>query len=153
MNAFSPALGRQRQADFWVWGQPGLQSESMEFQKQHVPFAALPRKQKKNCLQQSVLGQSWASLGFCHILGFISTCAHIFVSGKFWVLKTVLFEKGSHYVAPPSQEFTVEHIRHALPSSAYQAPEGWITGMHYHTQLRLIFLKMILIIYFILIPL
>jgi hypothetical protein len=21
------ALGRQRQADFWVWGQPGLQSE------------------------------------------------------------------------------------------------------------------------------
>jgi hypothetical protein len=22
-----PALGRQRQADFWVWGQPGLQSE------------------------------------------------------------------------------------------------------------------------------
>jgi hypothetical protein len=22
-----PALGRQRQVDFWVWGQPGLQSE------------------------------------------------------------------------------------------------------------------------------
>jgi hypothetical protein len=22
-----PALGRQRQANFWVWGQPGLQSE------------------------------------------------------------------------------------------------------------------------------
>jgi hypothetical protein len=22
-----PTLGRQRQADFWVWGQPGLQSE------------------------------------------------------------------------------------------------------------------------------
>jgi hypothetical protein len=22
-----PALGRQKQADFWVWGQPGLQSE------------------------------------------------------------------------------------------------------------------------------
>ena len=26
-TAFIPALGRQRQADFWVWGQPGLQSE------------------------------------------------------------------------------------------------------------------------------
>jgi hypothetical protein len=27
-----PALGRQRQADFWVWGQPGLQSECQDSQ-------------------------------------------------------------------------------------------------------------------------
>jgi hypothetical protein len=27
-----PARGRQRQADFWVWGQPGLQSEFQESQ-------------------------------------------------------------------------------------------------------------------------
>ena len=27
-----PALGRQRQADFWVWGQPGLQSEFQDSQ-------------------------------------------------------------------------------------------------------------------------
>jgi hypothetical protein len=27
-----PALGRQRQADFWVWGQPGLQSEIQDSQ-------------------------------------------------------------------------------------------------------------------------
>jgi hypothetical protein len=27
-----PALGRQRQADFWVWGQPGLQSELQDNQ-------------------------------------------------------------------------------------------------------------------------
>jgi hypothetical protein len=27
-----PALGRQRQADFWVWGQPGLQSEFQDGQ-------------------------------------------------------------------------------------------------------------------------
>jgi hypothetical protein len=27
-----PALGRQRQADFWVWGQPGLQSELQDSQ-------------------------------------------------------------------------------------------------------------------------
>jgi hypothetical protein len=26
------ALGRQRQADFWVWGQPGLQSEFQDSQ-------------------------------------------------------------------------------------------------------------------------
>jgi hypothetical protein len=28
----SPALGRKRQADFWVWGQPGLQSEFQDSQ-------------------------------------------------------------------------------------------------------------------------
>jgi hypothetical protein len=27
-----PALGRQRQVDFWVWGQPGLQSEFQDRQ-------------------------------------------------------------------------------------------------------------------------
>jgi hypothetical protein len=27
-----PALGRQRQANFWVWGQPGLQSEFQDSQ-------------------------------------------------------------------------------------------------------------------------
>jgi hypothetical protein len=27
-----PALVRQRQADFWVWGQPGLQSEFQDSQ-------------------------------------------------------------------------------------------------------------------------
>jgi hypothetical protein len=27
-----PVLGRQRQADFWVWGQPGLQSEFQDSQ-------------------------------------------------------------------------------------------------------------------------
>jgi hypothetical protein len=27
-----PALGRQKQADFWVWGQPGLQSEFQDSQ-------------------------------------------------------------------------------------------------------------------------
>jgi hypothetical protein len=27
-----PAFGRQRQVDFWVWGQPGLQSEFQDSQ-------------------------------------------------------------------------------------------------------------------------
>ena len=27
-----PAFGRQKQADFWVWGQPGLQSEFQDSQ-------------------------------------------------------------------------------------------------------------------------
>jgi hypothetical protein len=36
-----PALGRQRQADFWVRGQPGLQSE---FKK-----SLISEKGKENC--------------------------------------------------------------------------------------------------------
>jgi hypothetical protein len=32
MHAFSPALGRQRQVDFWVRSQPGLQSEFQDIQ-------------------------------------------------------------------------------------------------------------------------
>jgi hypothetical protein len=32
VHAFNPTLGRQRQADFWVWGQPGLQSEFQDSQ-------------------------------------------------------------------------------------------------------------------------
>jgi hypothetical protein len=28
-----PALRKQRQADFWVWGQPGLQSEFQDTEK------------------------------------------------------------------------------------------------------------------------
>jgi hypothetical protein len=53
-----PVLGRQRQADFWVWGQPGLQSEFQDSQdyyretlsqKQNkTPTTKQTQKQKKN---------------------------------------------------------------------------------------------------------
>jgi hypothetical protein len=32
VHAFNPSTSRQRQADFWVWGQPGLQSEFQDSQ-------------------------------------------------------------------------------------------------------------------------
>jgi hypothetical protein len=32
VHTFNPRLGRQKQADFWVWGQPGLQSEFQDSQ-------------------------------------------------------------------------------------------------------------------------
>jgi hypothetical protein len=38
-----PALGRQRQVDFWVWGQPGLQSK----------FQDSPDCTEKPCLKQT----------------------------------------------------------------------------------------------------
>jgi hypothetical protein len=41
-----PALGRQRQADFWVWGQPGLQSEFQDSQG----HTEKPCLEKKECL-------------------------------------------------------------------------------------------------------
>jgi hypothetical protein len=43
-----PALGRQRQADFWVWGQPGLQSEFQDSQSYtEKPCLEKPKKKKK----------------------------------------------------------------------------------------------------------
>jgi hypothetical protein len=44
-----PALGRQRQADFWVQGQPGLQSEFQDSQGYtEKPCLGKPKKKKKN---------------------------------------------------------------------------------------------------------
>jgi hypothetical protein len=42
-----PALGRQRQADFWVRGQPGLQSEFQDSQGYtEKPCLEKPKKKK-----------------------------------------------------------------------------------------------------------
>jgi hypothetical protein len=44
-----PALGRQRQVDFWVRGQPGLQSEFQDSQGYtEKPCLEKPKKQNKN---------------------------------------------------------------------------------------------------------
>jgi hypothetical protein len=43
-----PAIGRQRQADFWIWGQPGLQSEFQDSQGYtEKPCQEKPKKKKK----------------------------------------------------------------------------------------------------------
>jgi hypothetical protein len=48
-----PALGRQRQVDFWVWGQPGLQSEFQDSQGYtEKPFLKKPKKKKNSPLLQ-----------------------------------------------------------------------------------------------------
>jgi hypothetical protein len=48
-----PTLGRQRQADFWVWGQPGLQSEFQDSQGYtEKPCLKKSKIQKKNQKQQ-----------------------------------------------------------------------------------------------------
>jgi hypothetical protein len=41
-----PALGRQRQVDFWVGGQPGLQSECQDSQD-YTEKPCLKKKKKK----------------------------------------------------------------------------------------------------------
>jgi hypothetical protein len=43
-----PALGRQRQVDFWVRGQPGLQSELQDSQGYTEKPCLGKTKQKKN---------------------------------------------------------------------------------------------------------
>jgi hypothetical protein len=45
-HAFNPVLGRQRQADFWVWGQPGLQSEFQDSEG-YTEKPCLEKKKKK----------------------------------------------------------------------------------------------------------
>jgi hypothetical protein len=42
-----PALGRQRQADFWVRGQPGLQSEFQDSQG-YTEKPCLEKQKKKD---------------------------------------------------------------------------------------------------------
>jgi hypothetical protein len=49
-----PALGRQRQADFWIWGQPSLQSESQDSQSYtEKPCLKKPKKNAYQLLMQS----------------------------------------------------------------------------------------------------
>jgi hypothetical protein len=50
-----PALGRQRQADFWVRGQPGLQSEFQDTQGYtEKPCLEKPKKKKKKRIIQTM---------------------------------------------------------------------------------------------------
>jgi hypothetical protein len=48
-----PALGRQRQVDFWVWGQPGLQSEFQDSQG-YTEKPCLKKIKKKKKKKQRV---------------------------------------------------------------------------------------------------
>jgi hypothetical protein len=56
-----PALGRQRQVDFWVQGQPGLQSEFQDSQG----YTERPclEKQNKQTNKQKMVSQFSQSLG------------------------------------------------------------------------------------------
>jgi hypothetical protein len=46
-------LGRQRQADFWVWGQPGLQSELQDSQGYtEKPCLEKPKKKQNKTKQK-----------------------------------------------------------------------------------------------------
>jgi hypothetical protein len=52
-----PALGRQRQADFWVQGQPGLQSEFQDSQGYTEKPCLKKKKKKKECLTGDLLSE------------------------------------------------------------------------------------------------
>jgi hypothetical protein len=59
-----PALGRQRQADFWVRGQPGLQSEFQDSQDYtEKPCLEKPKKKKKK-KKNLPWGQTSATIRF-----------------------------------------------------------------------------------------
>jgi hypothetical protein len=51
-----PALGRQRQADFWVRGQPGLQSEFQDSQS-YTEKPCLEKKKKQQQQKKTLNGE------------------------------------------------------------------------------------------------
>jgi hypothetical protein len=60
-----PALGRQRQVDFWVWGQPGLQSElqgSQGYTEKPVSKNQKKKKKKKKNGEQWCKDGCWENL-------------------------------------------------------------------------------------------
>ena len=62
-----PALRMQRQADFWVWGQPGLQSQFQDSQRK--PVSKKPKKEKEKKEKKSVLEItfSYAYCQYCQL--------------------------------------------------------------------------------------
>jgi hypothetical protein len=54
-----PELGRQRQADFWIRGQPGLQSEFQDSQGYtEKPYLKKPNQTKQK-QKKMILGVEW----------------------------------------------------------------------------------------------
>jgi hypothetical protein len=57
-----PALGRQKQADFWVWGQPGLQSEFQDSQDYtEKPCLGKEKKQKNKQTKNDDTASHWVT--------------------------------------------------------------------------------------------
>jgi hypothetical protein len=58
-----PALGRQRQVDFWVWGQPGLHSEFQDSQGYTEKPCLKKQKTKQNrpkcCVLPVLISDAW----------------------------------------------------------------------------------------------
>ena len=78
-RASIPALGRRRQADFWVWGQRGLQSEFQDSQgctEKPCLKKTKNKKQKqksKHCIFSPNPPGSEMLLGWGQLLSFINT--------------------------------------------------------------------------------
>jgi hypothetical protein len=57
-----PALGRQRQVDFWVRGQPGLQSEFQDSQGYTEKSCLEKPKEKKKRKKKRIVAQTAVNL-------------------------------------------------------------------------------------------
>jgi hypothetical protein len=106
-----PALRRQRQADLWVWGQPGLQSEFQPSQgcvtQRNTVSSQKTNKQKTNkqTREREKEGRKERRKKLC--------CA--------------LFLRGSHCVTLAGLELAVKtyHI-HSNPACLYLLPLCWV---------------------------
>jgi hypothetical protein len=66
-----PALGRQRQVDFWVWGQPGLQSEFQDSQgyTEKPCLEKQKQKQKQKNKNKKMTAAIWKYTHCCSLNG------------------------------------------------------------------------------------
>jgi hypothetical protein len=74
VHAFNPSTWEERQADFWVWGQPGLQSEFQDSQG-YTEKPCLKKKHKQTNKKISLLSNqnrnaTLSPLTFCQLVFF-----------------------------------------------------------------------------------
>jgi hypothetical protein len=82
------ALGRQRQEDFWVWGQPGLQSEFQDSQG-YTKKPCLEKNQKKKKLKETYYFFMCVSVHMhvcIHVCVYACVCVHVRVCVWVYVL-------------------------------------------------------------------
>ena len=67
-----PALERQGQADFWIWGQPGLQSEFLD--SQGYTEKPCVKEKTKTKTKQNKTDLKWTCMNLCIVLAYPNFC-------------------------------------------------------------------------------
>jgi hypothetical protein len=120
-----PALGRQRQEDFWVWGQPGLQSEFQDSQG-YTEKPCLEKPKTKNYIYIIHMHIYYTCFVCVCVWGdttctFVAWISHIHISGTsdniklvLHMLRVLMYVPLMHnpiYIPTPKPRYTHTHIQ------------------------------------------